>query len=889
MKKTIRAIVVSHTHWDRAWYLPFEAYRVRLTHTVEQILTILESDADYHSFTLDGQTGILEDILEVTDPKMRERLEHLISQGRLVVGPWYSLPDLFLPCGEAIIRNLQLGLRMSRQFGGGLQVGYIPDPFGHFAQLPQILNGFSLDSFIFMRGMPEEHRERLGNLFNWESPHGDRVLAIYQPDGYIGGSALGHPSIFGRFDGHTPSLQLARERMGAALDRILSHQQESTALIGNGGDHMPAQPEVPRLLTELQREFDDVRFQHGTFRDFVTAVRAENCEHATFVGDLIGNADHPILLNVYSTRTYLKQRNHRAQQQLVRHVEPFFGCLQIMGLVDTPAHLIDHAWKLLLRNQAHDDICGCSVDAVHREDEVRFDQVDQIAESLLTQGLEKLIAHGFAKLQPSTGGGDGVDVWVFNPHPFPLRAKVQTTVLLPDSDEFGPPRIEREIQVRDAAGNNLPYKKIASAAKQIRNRFLETTWGRSYDVAFAMEIPPLGYHLVRIEETDSPEMSADFSIPVCLEQKNNTLSLKNASGTQFSNIVPRIEYEIDDGDTYSWSPVSDIPLHTARITELNRSHAGTDLWTATAELQIPSHYDRKSGVGPSVTMPITLTFAADFHGGVNVTISYTNIAKNGRLRVLFPCGVSTDEFAVDGHFRLVPAKAIPSDPHIRAPIAYPGELQYSTHHQGDYAWVQHDDFCTWVANRGLPEVELVQRDNQSFIAVTLHRAVGKLSVGAGAIRGCQAGPSVDTPEAQCLRPFVHQLAFGRSHGTAENARVAALTFSHPPWVQEMPYLPYCKGQGCLPRTASWLSQNNPWIDLSAVKPAQEDSAALAIRLCNLSNKKQEATLTTGFTPSAICYSSLAENWDSANAITTNKQQILVTINPHEIKTILVKA
>ena len=189
-KKSAVAIVVSQTHWDRAWYLPFEKFRIRLIRLTEKLLRIVRENPRFR-FTFDGQTVVLEDILQIR-PEWEAELKEHISAGRIMVGPWYVLPDEFLVSGEALIRNLLIGHRIARKFGRVLKVGYIPDPFGHIAQLPQILNGFGLDTFIFMRGMGDEGEE-LGSEFWWVAPDGEsKVLAHHQITSYCNAGYLGY-------------------------------------------------------------------------------------------------------------------------------------------------------------------------------------------------------------------------------------------------------------------------------------------------------------------------------------------------------------------------------------------------------------------------------------------------------------------------------------------------------------------------------------------------------------------------------------------------------------------------------------------------------------------------------------------------------------------------
>ena len=57
MKK--RYCLISHTHWDREWYLPFENFRMRLVDLIDNLLDILKEDKEYR-FHLDAQTIVLD-------------------------------------------------------------------------------------------------------------------------------------------------------------------------------------------------------------------------------------------------------------------------------------------------------------------------------------------------------------------------------------------------------------------------------------------------------------------------------------------------------------------------------------------------------------------------------------------------------------------------------------------------------------------------------------------------------------------------------------------------------------------------------------------------------------------------------------------------------------
>ena len=87
-------------------------------------------------------------------PAPRDELGALVRAGRLSAGPWVTQMDEFLVSGESHVRNLELGLERARQLGGALEVGYMPDQFGHIGQMPQILRLAGIDRAVVWRGVP---------------------------------------------------------------------------------------------------------------------------------------------------------------------------------------------------------------------------------------------------------------------------------------------------------------------------------------------------------------------------------------------------------------------------------------------------------------------------------------------------------------------------------------------------------------------------------------------------------------------------------------------------------------------------------------------------------------------------------------------------------------
>ena len=376
-----RVFIVPHTHWDREWYERFEGFRAKLVPMVGSLLDLLEQQPAFRSFTFDGQTIALEDHLAVR-PADRPRIAALVGADRLLIGPWYVLADLVLVSGESTIRNLQEGLRVSASFGRAMRVAYVADPFGHPAQLPQVLRGFGFTSYVFARGVGDEGEE-LGSEFQWEAPSGDRVLASHQVAHYS--NAVG---LVG--EGAEASSALAR-RVRRALPRILDRTTPYAAspalLFMVGDDHAAPYARLPEAAAAIERAAPRVRAQVASLEEFVAALPEPR---GIFAGEMVAGKYRPILRGVNATRVWIKQENAACERLLVERCEPLDA---LAGGVATPR--LRQLWRTLLENHPHDSICGCSIDAVHDLDmRPRF--------AAVRAGGEAIVAELAAVLGPGT-------------------------------------------------------------------------------------------------------------------------------------------------------------------------------------------------------------------------------------------------------------------------------------------------------------------------------------------------------------------------------------------------------------------------------------------------------------------------------------------------------
>jgi hypothetical protein len=428
-------VIVPHTHWDREWYRTHEQFRYRLVTLVDGLLDLLEGDSAFRHFLLDGQTIVVDDYLEVR-PRARARLEKLARAGRLAVGPWHVLPDEWLVSGEALLRNLRVGLRRAEAFGGAMRIGYVPDQFGHVGQLPQLFAGFGLEAAVLWRGAGADVER---TLFAWEAPDGTRLPTVYLVHGY--GNAVSLPM--------EPEALAAR--LGAEADGLAARSDVSTLLLMNGSDHESPSPGLPHALEAALARLPGTTGEIGSLARFVGLALAEAGELPIHRGELRSGLRSPLLPGCASARMPQKQSEFRNDRLLTRYLEPLSSWLSALGGNADPER-IEFAWRVALENHPHDSVCGCSIDAVHEQMESRYRRVEEIATAHLEAVTGALAPRVAAPVPgPATGRGPALAVW--NPNGAGASAVTAELDLDVPVRGGGAPR---PIHLRRADGTRIP-------------------------------------------------------------------------------------------------------------------------------------------------------------------------------------------------------------------------------------------------------------------------------------------------------------------------------------------------------------------------------------------------------------------------------------------------
>ncbi len=381
---------VVHTHWDREWYQPFQQMRARLVTMADRMIPLVERGT-IPSFHFDGQTIVLDDYLEMR-PRAEPRLRNLIRAGKIQVGPWYVLADSFLVSGESLIRNLEIGMAIARRFGRPLDVGYLPDQFGHIAQMPQILAGFGFTTAVLWRGVGADVNR---NRFTWEALDGSSVLTVYLPNGYSNGANLPLETV---------------DSFVARAEQIASRERDFAAgtpiLVMNGTDHAEPDARLSARINEA-REISAMTFETGSLENYVRRLAELPLDGTPrHRGELRSPLRSHLLPGVTSARTWIKQRDFENCRALERYADPLAALANALGRGAGLDAFLEMAWRTEIQNHPHDSICGCSVDQVHIDMRYRFDQAAMLTETAVRRAAAACL---------NTRNVDASEIAVFNP------------------------------------------------------------------------------------------------------------------------------------------------------------------------------------------------------------------------------------------------------------------------------------------------------------------------------------------------------------------------------------------------------------------------------------------------------------------------------------------
>ena len=810
MKKTLH--IIPHSHWDREWYQSFEAHRIKLVELFDAIIEEMEKSDEYTYYHMDGQFIPVEDYLEIR-PHMRDRLQKLIKEGRIQVGPWYVLQDEFLTSGEANVRNMLYGIQLSKKFGADpLMCGYFPDAFGNVGQAPQICQGFGIDNAVFGRGLNDVGSDNQVIRQNgitkseliWRAPDGSEVIGVLFVDWYCNANEL------------PADPNALRERIlhiGHSLERfaVTNH------LLGmNGCDHQPLQRNLVEIIKTANEVQDEYEVVQSNMKDYVAEIRKCRDKLTPFTGEIIGQYTSGICLltSTASTHIDIKTRNWRNQHTLERLAEPATRLAALVGgQYDRDFFL--YAWRRLMQNHPHDSICTCSCDEVYDAMLARFDSSQQVADKM----VENALTHLAGAIDTNCGGDKAIVVLSLEPG--------KSTATVTANVDFAREDKAQAIAIYDGEGKLVPAK-VNRIDNQFtytlpNDRFRQPRYVDRFEVEFPVTTEGMGWQVYKVVKTDT---APAFDCPIAIREngmENETLSLtfnpngsfdltdKRTGRTFYGQ--NRLEDQPDVGESYNFKAGGDAVLCDTAETTLHETTAYSATFKTVAKL-----------VGDAVvTSYVTLKQGVS---RVDIKSVIVNNGEDHRIRALFDSDVVADHVLSEGQFDLAARPIQPTFTWVNPDNLQKTQAFVAMEPAGCAASCAESGIegaCLAVANRGICEYEIL-RNGHNTIAITLLRCVAEM--GDWGI--------FPTPKAQCKGEYTLEYAVvpyctackGKAYRTAYDfsapAALAIGTECH-------------KGQ--VPAAKQYITFDNPYLHVTACKQAEERDTTI-LRFFNLTDEVQ---------------------------------------------------
>jgi alpha-mannosidase len=532
------AHLVGHAHIDLSWLWRWEETINDIA--VQTFKGTLAQMAKMPGLTFAQSQPAVYEAIEKNYPSLFEEIRGKIRQGTwFPVGGMWAEPDLNMPDGEALARQLLYGKRyFLDKFGFDVTVGWNPDAFGHNWQLPQILSKAGIRYYVFERCAPEKTP-----FFWWEGKDGSRVLC-HVPQGWY--------------------LVNLKEGLNEVLKDASTQTPVKDFLILYGeGDHGggPRDSDV----AAIEKYKNDPNHPRMVFSDpagYFKKIEAAGVDFPVVRKEL--NFTFPAC---YTTQAATKKWN-RTMESLLLQAERFSALAVAAGFRDYyPERDIDEAWKTTLRNQFHDILDGSSIGPVYEESGRFYREAQSRGQRALDFSLETI-------LNAADTRGEGIPLAVFNPLFWSRTEPVTGEVALPKGTEG--------VTVLTPDGKPVPVQILEKRADADRTRFR---------LAFiASDVPSFGYRIYRATVAPQPGAIETSGAPLSvsasgMENAFFRIAIDPKTGWIINFFDKRLNKEIFSGPANVLQAITDEP-ESMSAWELGLKGAPESLGTAGATVEV---------------------------------------------------------------------------------------------------------------------------------------------------------------------------------------------------------------------------------------------------------------------------------------------------------------
>ncbi len=470
--------LTGNSHIDAAWLWPW-------TETVEAVRrtfgTALQLMNEYPNYTYTQSAAQYNVWMAQKYPEMNAEINRRIKEGRWeIVGGMWIEPDLNMPDGESLVRQLLIGKRTYKDlYGVDVRIGWNPDSFGYNWQLPQIYKKSGVDYFVTQKMAWNDTNKLPFKLFWWQSPDGSKVLA-YFPHDYANDNL--NPVRL------SADLATAHEQAPGMLEMmdlygVGDHGGGPTRAVLDEGQHwMEPNKVFPQMKFGIaQSYFNDIGEKlsaDSKVWNYVSIAKGYQPPPPPPEGKVSIPTWDDELYFEYHRGVFTTQANHkrnmRESEEWVLNAEKYSSLAWLDGQA-YPGSELNEAWKKVLFNQFHDLAAGSGIGVIYKDAQKDYDDVRWATNEASTQALHTIQA------EINTRAAGDVPLLVFNPLAWQRSGLTTVDVEMPSASPNG-------VSVLDAQNRVLPSEVVSSNGKTNSYRLLVE----------AKDVPSLGYSLLHV-------------------------------------------------------------------------------------------------------------------------------------------------------------------------------------------------------------------------------------------------------------------------------------------------------------------------------------------------------------------------------------------------------
>ncbi|MCI8957454.1 MAG: mannosylglycerate hydrolase [Eubacterium sp.] len=879
--------VVPHSHWDREWYFTTSRSKIYLMKDLKDVLDTLENDKEFKYFMLDAQASLLDDYIRWM-PDDKERITKLVKDKRLIIGPWYTQSDQLVISGESIVRNMYYGMKRCEEFGGYMNVGYVPDSFGQSGNMPQIYKQFGINDTLFWRGVSDDMVKHTD--FNWRGNDGSIIFTTQIPFGYyIGGNI---PEDNKKSDIFWKKECFEKAGKGSSTKHIY---------FPNGFDQAPIRTNLPKIIDERNKKDTENEYVISSIEDYIRDVKSENPTLEEVQGELVIAKHMRIHKSIFSSRSDLKVLNTQVQNYVTNVMEPLLTLSYKLGNT-YPHKIVEEVWKLLFENAAHDSIGSCISDTANEDVYMRYKQARDIAVNIV-ELHSRLIA---------TSIKNNADMTMTLINTLPQKRK--DTILIKTYIPGG------NFAILDDKGNKINYTIISSRdlTDYVLSQTIKLDPSREFyipehvlEAVLAIkteDVPALGYvqYSIDINDNSTVPMKKNntlenefYSITIA---ENGSLTILDKENNKTYNNQGILVENGDDGDSFNYSPPRKDMEIFSTDSKFEFEIDGNNIYSKAQihyTMIIPKDLEERAKHLTSTTLPITLEVG--LRKGSKIIDFNVHVDNNGlshRLCVIFDSQITSKFNYADQQFGLIKRPNYYEKEMnlylegIKKPKEEKSGIQELANWANDQSswqeppisieptqsYVSLTDGNTGIAviPQGVREYEIL---DDRKVRLTLFRTYGFMGKENLIYRPGRASGEkiIETPDAQLLKEMDFSFGFMTYNSDINNSNVDTLAKAYNTPIEVYTYAEFLNGrlifsqkeiEGTQPfRISLFETENN--LVVSAIKKA-EDNEGFIIRLFNGKNHKNVSdTIKFNFNISEAYYTNLKEEKTESIEINNN--------------------